>query len=124
MTSMRRTAAAAIGFALTFAAAPLAHADGGGIAMAISDSTGQIKIGQGATQAAAEQKAMDSCRKNISDCRLLASGTGGCVAIAANASNSRYVGGWGPSRGEAEAAAAGQGGVPQPSHTHCVGDGS
>ncbi|GAB4963693.1 hypothetical protein MAHJHV51_57350 [Mycobacterium avium subsp. hominissuis] len=31
---------------------------------------------------AAEKAAMDTCRKSISDCRLLASGQGGCMALA------------------------------------------
>ena len=115
--------AIAIGMAL--AATPPAHADNDGIAMAISDSTGQIKFTSGApTQAAAEQTVMQACRKTISDCRLLASGQGGCVALALNAAGSKYFGGWGPTREEAEAAAlaTAHGGTVLKDHTHCEGD--
>lgn len=122
---MKKQAAVAIAIGMAFAAAPLARADNDGIAMAISDSTGQIKFVSGAaSQAAAEQTVMQACRKNISDCRLLASGQGGCVAIAANASGTKYYGGWGPTRQEAEAAALATagGGKALTDHTHCQGD--
>ena len=77
---MKKQAVVAIAIGVAFAATPIAHADGNWIAMAISDSTGQIKIADGAaSQAAAEQKAMEACRKSISDCRLLASGRTGWV---------------------------------------------
>ena len=92
----------------------------------MSDSTGQIKIIDGATsQGAAEQKAMEACRRSISDCRLLASGEGGCIALVLNAAKSKYFGGWGPTRDAAEAAAlgaAGGGGTVQSGHGHCLGD--
>ncbi|WP_407687814.1 DUF4189 domain-containing protein [Mycobacterium sp. HUMS_1102779] len=112
---------------VAFAAAPIAHADNDWMAMAISDSTGQIKIANGAaSQADAEKSAMDRCRKNISDCRLLASGgPGGCVALALNGAKTRYFGGWGPTPDAAEAAAlavAGGGGTVQAGHDHCSGD--
>jgi hypothetical protein len=63
-------------------------------------------------------------RKNVSDCRLLASGQGGCVAMTMNASNTKYFGGWGPTREEAEAAAlaTARAGTVQKDHTHCQGD--
>lgn len=95
------------------------------MAMAISDSTGQIKVTyNGSSQNDAEQTVMQACRKNISDCRLLASGEGGFVALAKNALNTKYFGGWGPTRGDAEAAAVANahGGTAQPDHTHCQGD--
>lgn len=95
--------------------------------MAMSDSTGQIKISDGAaSQSAAEKAAMDTCRKSISDCRLLASGEGGCLALALNAAKTRYFGGWGPTREEAEAAALARapGGMVQEGHDHCAGEGS
>ena len=88
-------------------------------------STGQLKVVDGApTQGAAEQKAMEACRKAISDCRLLASGDGGCIALVLNAPKNKYVGGWGPTRDAAEAAAlaAAGGGTVQPAHGHCLGD--
>lgn len=122
---MKKQAAVAIAIGMAFAATPPAHADNDWIAMAISDSTGQIKVTSGgASQAAVEQTVMQSCRKNISDCRLLASGQGGCVAIAVNAANTKYYGGWGPTREEAEAAAlaTARGGTVQKDHTHCQGD--
>ena len=122
---MMKQAAAAIAVGMAVAAAPTAHADGTWIAMAISDSTGRIKFSSGnASEDAAQQSAMGACRKSISDCRLLASGQGGCIALAVNTVNSKYIGGWGPTREEAEAAAsaAAHGGKPLADHTHCDGD--
>ena len=50
-------AAVAIGLGMAFAAAPTAHADGDWIAMAISDSTGQIKVTyDGSSQDAAQRR--------------------------------------------------------------------
>lgn len=118
-------AAVAVGLGMAFAAAPAAQADDDWIAMAISDSTGQIKVTLGASsQGAAEQTVMKECRKTISDCRLLASGQGGCVALALNAPKSKYYGGWGPTRDDAEAAALAnaRGGSVLKDHTHCQGD--
>ncbi|OBF93795.1 hypothetical protein A5791_12305 [Mycobacterium sp. 852002-51163_SCH5372311] len=115
----------AIGVGMALAAAPPAHADDDWIAMAISDSTGQIKVTyNGNSEASAQQTAMQACRKTISDCRLLASGQGGCVAIALNAANSKYYGGWGATRVDAEAAALAnaRGGKVLQDHTHCQGD--
>ncbi len=123
---MKKQAAVAIAIGVAFAATPIAHADNDWIAMAMSDSTGQIKIADGAaSQAAAEQKAMEACRKNISDCRLLASGgPGGCVALVLNGAKTRYFGGWGPTPDAAEAAAlaVAGGGTVQTGHGHCLGD--
>ena len=122
---MKKGTAAAIAIGAAFAATPTAHADNDWMAMAISDSTGHIKIADGApNQANAEQKAMDACCKAISDCRLLASGEGGCIALALNATKTRYFGGWGPTREEAAAAALGAapGGTLQQGHDHCAGD--
>ncbi|OBH21831.1 MULTISPECIES: DUF4189 domain-containing protein [unclassified Mycobacterium] len=124
---MKKRALAAVAAGVAFAAPPLAHADNNWIAMAISDSTGRINIADGAAnQGAAEKAVMDTCRKSISDCRLLASGDGGCLALAVNAAKSRYFGGWGPTREEAEAAALARapGGTIQPGHDHCAGEGS
>lgn len=123
---MKKRAATAIAIGAAFAAAPMAHADNDWMAMAMSDSTGQIKIANGASsQAAAEKKAMESCRKNISDCRLLASGgPGGCVALVLNSAKGRYFGGWGPTPDAAEAAAlaVAGGGTVQQGHDHCLGE--
>src|ERR1700756_2342616 len=122
---MKKHSALAIAIGVAFVAAPSAHADNDWIAMAMSDSTGQIKfVDGGKSQGAAEQKAMEACRKAISDCRLLASGEGGCIALVLNAPKNKYVGGWGPTRDAAEAAAlaAAGGGTVQPAHGHCLGD--
>jgi hypothetical protein len=124
---MNGRALAAVTVGIAFVATPIAHADSNWIAMAMSDSTGQIKISDGAaSQSAAEKAAMDTCRKSISDCRLLASGEGGCLALALNAAKTRYFGGWGPTREEAEAAALARapGGMVQEGHDHCAGEGS
>lgn len=122
-----KRAVAAIAIGMAFAATPVAHADNNWMAMAMSDSTGQIKIADGATsQAAAEKAVMDTCRKSISDCRLLASGQAGCMALILNAAKTRYFGGWGPTREDAEAAALANapGGTIQQGHGHCAGDGT
>ena len=122
---MKKHSALAIAIGVAFATAPVAHADNDWIAMAMSDSTGQIKfVDGGKSQGAAEQKAMETCRKAISDCRLLASGDGGCIALVLNAPKNKYVGGWGPTRDAAETAAlaAAGGGTVQPAHGHCLGD--
>jgi hypothetical protein len=122
---MKKQAAIAIAIGMALATAPVAHADNDWIAMAMSDSTGQIKFVDGGTsQGAAEQKAMEACRKAISDCRLLASGQGGCIALVLNGAKTKYFGGWGPTRDAAEAAALGiaGGGTVQSGHGHCQGD--
>ena len=123
---MKKTAVVAIAIGVAFAATPLAHADGGWISMAISDSTGHISVSTSgaATRDAAEKVVMDACRKRISDCRILASGPGGCLALVANAAHTQYVGGWGPTSGEAEAAAlaAAGGGTVLKDQGHCLGD--
>jgi hypothetical protein len=127
---MRELAAVAVAIGVAFAATPIAtvHADDNWISMAISDSTGQIKFSGGGSksQAAAEQVVMQECRKRISDCRVLASGPGGCLALALNAAHTQYFGGWGPTRDEAEAAAqaASGGGTVLKDHDHCLGDAS
>jgi hypothetical protein len=123
---MKKLAAVAIAVGMAFAATPIAHADGDWIAMAISDSTGHISsIYQGqSTQSAAQQLVMQACRKTVSDCRLLASGQGGCMALAVNDAHTKYFGGWGPTSDEAEAAAltAAHGGTALKDQGHCLGD--
>jgi Domain of unknown function (DUF4189) len=125
---MKRQAAVAIAMGIALAAGPQAHADGGDwMAMAISDSTGQVKVVYtGTSQDSAEKLVMQACRQTISDCRLLASGEGGCVAIAMPPSHTRYFGGWGPTRADAEAAAVAnsRNGTVLSDHTHCQGDGT
>ncbi len=123
---VKKLAAVAIAIGVAFAAMPIAHADGNWIAMAMSDSTGHISISDGgaSTQAAAEQAVMQACRKRVSDCRVLASGPGGCIALAVNAAHTKYFGGWGPTSDEAEAAAlaAAGGGTVLKDQGHCLGD--
>lgn len=121
---MKKLAAVAIATLGAFAATPLAHADNNWIAMAISDSTGQIKIIDGApTQAKAEQQATAAC--HLTDCRILASGgPGGCIAMVVNPAHTHYYGRWGPTTDDAEAAAlaAAGGGTVLKDHGHCAGD--
>ncbi len=122
---MKKPAAVAIAIGMAFAATPIAHADNNWIAMAISLSTGQIRIADaGTSQADAEKTAMKACRAKVSDCYLLASGQGGCIAIAVNAANTKYIGAWGPTREEAEstALATAGGGTILQGHGHCQGD--
>ncbi|OBH51983.1 DUF4189 domain-containing protein [Mycobacterium sp. E2479] len=124
---MKYRALVAIAVGVALVPSPIALADNNWIAMAISDSTGHIDIADGASsQGAAEKAVMETCRKTISDCRLLASGQGGCMALVLNAARSRYFGGWGATREEAEAAALGRapGGTIQEGHDHCVAEGS
>jgi len=122
---MKKLATLTITIGVAFAATPVAHADNNWIAMVISDSTGHISIantGSG-SQTAAEQAAMKACRATISDCRLLASGPGGCMALALAPAHTRYFGGWGATSGEAEAAAIANsgGGTLQQGQDHCIG---
>ncbi|WP_156690406.1 DUF4189 domain-containing protein [Mycobacterium sp. Marseille-P9652] len=123
---MKKFAGIALALGASIAVAPVAHADNDWISMAISDSTGQIKFSGGgsASRSAAEQVVMQECRKRVSDCRILASGQGGCLALAMNAAHSKYYGGWGPTREEAEAAASAMagGGTVLADHDHCLGD--
>jgi hypothetical protein len=119
-------AAAVIALGVPVAATPPARADDNWIAMAISDSTGHISgiyAGQ-PSQSAAEQVVMSACRKRVSDCRVLASGPGGCVALAMNAAKTKYYGGWGATSDDAEAAAlaAAHGGTILKDQGHCLGD--
>src|SRR4051794_9772765 len=63
---MKKQAALAIAIGMAFAVTPPAHADNDWIALAISDSTGQLKFTSGAaSQDAAQQTVMDACRKTI-----------------------------------------------------------
>ncbi len=123
---MRKLATVAVAIGVAFAATPVALADGNWIAMAMSDSTGHISISDvgESSQTVAEQKVMQACRKLISDCRLLASGPGGCMALALSPAHTKYFGGWGPTSDEAEAAAIANsgGGTLQKGQDHCLGD--
>jgi Domain of unknown function (DUF4189) len=123
---VKKLAAIPIAIGMAFAATPIAHADGDWIAMAMSDSTGKISsIYQGqSTQSAAQQLVMEACRKTVSDSRLLASGQGGCMALALNAAHTKYFGGWGPTSNDAETAAvtAAGGGTVIKDQGHCLVD--
>jgi hypothetical protein len=123
---MKTLATITIAIGVASAATPVAHADGGNwIAMAMSDSTGHISIDDvgESSQAVAEKKVMDACRKLVSDCRFLAAGPGGCMALALAPAHTRYFGGWGATTAEAEAAAIANsgGGTLQPGQDHCLG---
>ena len=123
---MKKLAAAALGIGVAIAAAPNAYADGDWIAMAISDSTGHISgmYVAGSSRSDAEKLVMSDCRKRVSDCRVLASGPGGCIALVMNASHSKYFGGWGATTDDAEATALARapGGTILKDQGHCLGD--
>ncbi|OBH15186.1 DUF4189 domain-containing protein [Mycobacterium sp. E3247] len=96
-------AACAVGLA-----AP-AQAQGGYIVIAGSDSTHAVEVtvgGGAASLSDVETYAVSHCaeRHGASDCRVLAEGRGGCVALSDNGQG--LVGGWGPTRNAAGAAAA------------------
>jgi hypothetical protein len=123
---MKKLATVAMAISVAFTAAPVAHADGNWIAMAMSDSTGHISYDYAgeSSQNAAEKRVMEACRKLISDCRLLTSGAGGCMALALAPAHTKYFGGWGPTSGDAEAAAIANsgGGTLQQGQGRCLGD--
>ncbi|WP_082147541.1 DUF4189 domain-containing protein [Mycobacterium nebraskense] len=88
-------------------AAP-AQAQGGYIVIAGSDSTHAVEVTVGGSLASlsdVEAYAMSHCaeRHGATDCRVLAEGRGGCVALSDNGHS--FVGGWGATRSAAGAAA-------------------
>ncbi len=88
-------------------AAP-AQADGGYIAIAGSDSTHSVETTTGGTLASldhVEEYAVSHCaaRRGATDCRILAEGQGGCVALSDDGHS--FVGAWGATRSAAGAAA-------------------
>lgn len=107
-------------------AAP-AQAQGGYIVIAGSDSTHAFEAATGgglASLSQVEEYAVSMCadRHGATDCRILAEGQGGCVALANNGQG--LVGAWGATRNAAGAAAAAKVGSPGASvnAAHCVGD--
>lgn len=107
-------------------AAP-AQAQGGYIVIAGSDSAHAVEVTVGGSVmklADVEAYALSHCaeRHSATDCRVLAEGRGGCVALSDNGHG--LVGGWGPTRNAAGAAAAAKV-VSGPAHvdgTRCVVD--
>ncbi|OBH75592.1 DUF4189 domain-containing protein [Mycobacterium scrofulaceum] len=107
-------------------AAP-AQAQGGFIVIAGSDSTHSVDVtvgGNHASLADVEAYAISHCaeKHGATDCRVLAEGRGGCVALSDNGHG--LVGGWGPTRNAAGAAAAAKvvSGQPNVDGTRCVVD--
>ncbi len=85
-----------------------AQAGGGYIAVAASDTSHSVEITAGASLAtldSVEDYAVDHCaeRHGASDCRILAEGRGGCVALSDN--GRQFIGAWGATRRAAGAAA-------------------
>ncbi len=85
-----------------------ARADGGYIAIAGSDSTHSVETTAGGSLASldhVEEYAVSHCagRHGASDCRILAEGQGGCVALSDDGHS--FVGAWGATRSAAGAAA-------------------
>ena len=108
-------------------AAP-AQADGGGyIVIAGSDSTHAVETTMGGSLASlsdVEAYAVSHCaeRHGATDCRVLAEGQRGCVALSDNGQS--FVGGWGATRSAAGAAAVAKVGVAGANVdvARCVGD--
>lgn len=107
-------------------AAP-AQAQGGFIVIAGSDATHSVDVtvgGNHASLADVEAYAISHCaeKHGATDCRVLAEGRGGCVALSDNGHG--LVGGWGPTRNAAGAAAAAKvaSGQPNVDGTRCVVD--
>lgn len=115
---------------LTFCAVGLAapaQAQGGYIVIAGSDSAHAVEVTVGGSHAGlsdVEAYAISHCaaRHGTSDCHVLAEGRGGCVALSDNGHG--LVGGWGPTRSAAGAAAAAKvvSGQPNVDGTRCVVD--
>ncbi|EFG79478.1 hypothetical protein HMPREF0591_0628 [Mycobacterium parascrofulaceum ATCC BAA-614] len=107
-------------------AAP-AQAQGGYIVIAGSDSAHAVEVTVGGSHAGlsdVEARAIGHCaeRYGATDCHVLAEGRGGCVALSDNGHG--LVGGWGPTRNAAGAAAAAKvvSGQPNVDGTRCVVD--
>lgn len=91
-------------------AAP-AQADGGYLVIAGSDSTHSVETTMGGSLASldfVEAYAVSHCaeRRGAADCRVLAEGQGGCVALSDNGQS--FIGAWGATRKAAGAAAVAQ----------------
>ena len=107
-------------------AAP-AQADDSYIVIAGSDSTHAFEAATGgnlATLSQVEGYAVSRCadRHGATDCRVLAEGQGGCVALSNSGQN--LVGAWGATRSAAGAAAVAKVGSPgaNVATARCVGD--
>jgi hypothetical protein len=90
-----------------------ARADGDYIAIAGSDSTHSVETTAGGSLASldhVEDYAVSQCaaRRGATDCRILAEGQGGCVALSDNGHS--FVGAWGATRAAAGAAAVAKAG--------------
>ncbi len=106
-------AAAAVPVIGVLAPAAPARADGGYIAIAGSDSTRSVETTTGGSLASldhVEDYAVNHCaaRRGATDCRILAAGVGGCVALSDDGHN--LVGAWGATRSAAGAAAVAKAG--------------
>ncbi|OSC25904.1 DUF4189 domain-containing protein [Mycobacterium vulneris] len=120
-------AAAAISGACAVGLAAPAQAGDGYIAIAGSDSSHSVEITAGGSLASldsVEDYAVNHCaeRHGASDCRILAVGVGGCVALSDD--GHRFVGAWGATRNAAGAAAVAKVGLAGAAvHVaRCVGD--
>ena len=108
-------------------AAP-AQAEGGDyIVIAASDSSHSVEITAGgslASLSSVEQHAVSHCAKRhgSTDCRILAEGEGGCVALSDDGDS--FVGAWGATRSAAGAAAVAKVGLEGATVdvARCVGD--
>ena len=94
-------------------AAP-AQADGEFIVIAASDTTHSVETATGGVSPGLgyiEGYAVSHCaeRRGAADCRVLAEGQGGCVALSDNGQS--FVGAWGPTRQAAAAEAMANSGV-------------
>lgn len=104
-----------------------AQAQGGYIVIAGSDSTHAVETTVGGTLAnldLVEGYAVSHCaeRHGATDCRVLAEGQGGCVALSADGPS--LVAAWGANRRAADAAAVAKVGLPGANVDidRCVGD--
>lgn len=104
-----------------------AHADGGYIVMAGSDSTHTFEttVGGGlASLGRVETYAVSHCaaHRGATDCRVLAEGEGGCVALSDD--GPKLLGAWGATRDDAIAAVVAKVGLAGATadNAYCVGD--
>lgn len=106
-------AVAALPVIWVLAPAAPARADGGYIAIAGSDSTRSVETTTGGSLASldhVEDYAVNHCaaRHGATDCRILAEGVGGCVALSDDGHT--FVGAWATTRSAAAAAAVAKAG--------------
>ena len=120
-------ASAVIAAVYAVAVAAPAHADGGYIVMAGSDSTHTFETTVGGGLASldhVEAYAVNHCaaRRGATDCRILAEGEGGCVALSDDGPT--LLGAWGATREDAIAAVVAKVGRPGATadNAYCVGD--